>query len=356
MDPLLLLTGIFLSLARATLSAESGVNKTARSDVNIKCPLAREDQELEWRWAPRYPACVTTGPKEVVIYSPSVHSMEDAEEPFLGRLTVLKSKRELMLKNLRVNDSGTFYCVGKSNKSSSINLSVSHGCHPEPTRGSDKLGKGMKLSCCNTKETNEDKTQVTWLLKGQALDNSSDGKILRYGVLSLWKLRPEHRGLWSCQDKEGRVLVEVCLEVREEEQDDHVAAQPTSAPPGGHSTRGAAAKPVKSRLVWGIAGVLAAVLFILLMIGIYCCLRSRKLKRFNGEMEDLQPAGRHHGADEGATGDSKAGPPHAQSPQGAEGHEDIHYSLLEFHMADGRAENSRAPENSTLYSEVSKKT
>ncbi|XP_078497646.1 coxsackievirus and adenovirus receptor homolog [Lissotriton helveticus] len=354
MGPLLLLTGVFLHLTRSTHSAESGVKVRAGDDVTLPCALDSEDPVREWRWAPRYPRCVTSGSTEAVFYRSSVQSWwEDTEDTFHGRLVASSNKRELKLLKPRVNDSGTFYCVDEDNQSSSVHLTVSPGCDPAPAQGVDQLGQQMRLSCCGSKDP------VTWLRDGQTVQNSSGLRILRH-VVTIPTLGPEHRGLWSCLDEEGRVLVELCLEVTGE-QDAPVTAQTTSAPPGGHSTREADGKSIDPRVVWGIAGVLAAVLFILLMIGIYCCLRRPKMrtgesKKFNGAMEDVNPAGSRHGRDEGATGENKTGSTGSQLPQGAEGHEEIHYSLLEFPMAEGRAEAPRAPVNGPVYSEVSRKT
>ncbi|XP_078502170.1 T-cell surface glycoprotein CD4-like [Lissotriton helveticus] len=265
MGPLLLFIGVFLTVSRATTSAESRVDARAGHVVKITCPPESEDPVREWRWKPRYPGCVTTGSTEVVIYSPSVHPWwEDGADPFRGRLEVPENKRELTLQNLRVSDSGTFYCVGEDNKSSSVHLSVSHGCDPAPAQGVDQLGKHMRLLCC------ESQPPVTWLRDGQAVRSTSSFGILRNGVLAIPTLGPEHRGLWSCLDEEGKVLVELCLQVAEE--------QDAPAPTGGHSTRGAAATPISGFMVWGIAKGLEVLLLILLVTGVYCCRQRQNLR------------------------------------------------------------------------------
>ncbi|XP_069491262.1 megakaryocyte and platelet inhibitory receptor G6b [Ambystoma mexicanum] len=362
MEPLPLLSCVLLATAYTGSLADLDMEVLIGGTVNMTCNLSSEG--LEWWWAPRYHRCVTLSSKETVIYKRMGSATENVTEHFKGRLKIGGNGLDILLENARVNDSGTFYCAARGQISPGVNLSVSNVCNTTtPAEGADKLGHSMKLSCCRNGEGTTQNRKVSWLVNWHRLNDSLINRHLRNGAIVIQGLTAEHRGLWTCLDEDGELLTEVCLEVALAGNGTHTTAQPT---PRNHKRPGSkgTSKTMRDRIMWGVAGVLATLLFILLLVGVYCCLRARNQRataRGKGgvTMDVLEPEGRRSSEVGDAEDDTLLGyaPPQTEPPQHAEdGNGEVHYCLLDFHMAEERAEPPSVSENTTLYSEVSSKS
>ncbi|XP_075774397.1 megakaryocyte and platelet inhibitory receptor G6b isoform X3 [Pelodiscus sinensis] len=174
----------------------------AGAELALPCEVA--GPPLRWVWSPQYPECAGVAEDQLEIARLD-SQLEPSLERFKGRLDPHPSARgSLLLRDLRMGDSGTFTCLGATRNEPPIRLEVKGGCRNNLTISSSPGPLSTLILCCQPCSPQPSLRAFRWRLNSQPLGNRAWATKREQGaVVELDSSHGKAWGHWECQPRNG---------------------------------------------------------------------------------------------------------------------------------------------------------